>query len=179
MDVEKASGLVGVKCRERGRMGRSRRGPPAVFCWGRCEAFQGGGALNRPISGIDKHIPAKSSFWSIPSLHSPHQSTAISKASFCGHTEAVIYRALLTNRSASCFPTLQVWDEGSHDNNNLSSSLTDTGPPQDTCEDIEAWHYALHARGGCELPTPMAYGRTTVVQLRLCRFLGRLAAEPL
>lgn len=31
------------------------------------EAFQGGGALHRPISGLDRLIPAESSFLSIPS----------------------------------------------------------------------------------------------------------------
>ena len=60
----------------------------AVFCWGRCEAFQGGGALQHPISGLDKLIPAKSSFRSIPSLRSPVAQDSASCGYGQGHLEA-------------------------------------------------------------------------------------------
>jgi hypothetical protein len=36
-----------------------RRGPAAVFCWGRREAFQRGGAITRPISGMDRLHPSR------------------------------------------------------------------------------------------------------------------------
>lgn len=70
MGISIASGLVVVKCRERGGFGRSRRGPSAAFCWGRCEAFQRGGAIIHPISGISQPTPVQPSFLSISRLMS-------------------------------------------------------------------------------------------------------------
>jgi len=138
-------------------MGRSRGRPSAVFCWGRCEAFQGGGALSRPISGIDKLIPAKSSFRSIPSL----RSTAAARTACCGHghdhLEASCHGWRYRSGNLSCFlnrfqhellPHLPELRQGKPREQTPPPGFQSDRRrlPQDTCEDFEAWHYDTSCR---------------------------------
>lgn len=160
MVIEIASGLVSVRSWERGRMGRSRGRPSAVFCWGRCEAFQGGGALSRPISGIDKLIP-ESSFRSIPSL----RSTAAVRTACCGHGhghghfEASCYSWRYRCGNLSCFlndsqlelflhltELQQKKSRGQHHHPSLR--LTDTGSLKTLAKTSRPCITTTHADGG-------------------------------